>query len=88
MKSNVIRLRRHISSDVRRPRSNPEDVDDEGNQSAHGRHESTGQDETRSEIPWVDVNGVASSIEGLVPILSTPWKSKKTRWLPKEGHPR
>lgn len=31
VKSNVIGMRRHISSGVGRPRSNPEDVDDEGN---------------------------------------------------------
>lgn len=51
-----------MSSGVRHPRSSPEDVDDEGNQSAYGRHESTGEDETRSEIPQMDVNGVASSV--------------------------
>lgn len=61
MKSKVIRPRRHSSSGIRRPRRNVEGVDDEGDQSVHSDHESTGEDETRSEIPRVEVNGVASS---------------------------
>lgn len=58
---------------IRRPGSNPKDVDDEGNQSAHGRHASTRQDETRSEILRVDVNGVATSVGGETsPSMATP----------------
>lgn len=63
VKSNAIRPRRHISSGIRHPRTNAEGVDDEGDQSAHGGHESTGEDEIRSEIPRVDVNSVASSTD-------------------------
>lgn len=45
---------------VLHPRSSPKDVGDEWKQSAHVRHESTGQDdETRSELPQMDINGVA-----------------------------
>lgn len=62
VKSNAIRPRRHISPGIRRPRTNAEGVDDEGDQSVHSGHESTGEDEIRSEIPRLDVNGVAPSI--------------------------
>lgn len=51
VKSNAIRPQRHVIS-----------VDDGGDQSAHGGHESTGEGETGSETPLVEVNSFASSV--------------------------
>lgn len=94
VKSNVIRLRRHISSGVRRARGNSEDADDEGNQSVHGRYESIGQDETRSEMPRVDVTMVLllqsvvklrlqrQHLQRLVPFLSTPVENRENALPP------